>query len=277
VASRTVPGPKLASSSHVRTGKPQQQAAATPAAASPVAFAPEASRKRSADRKAMEGTKKVKPNSSPSSTAEDEAAAGTAPVPMLARLLDRHGLLHEEGGAGHVAGLGSSTDGHDTPAESSSVPPAEIPLIRSLWKSKSGFKNVTYNGTERAAKRPWQARDETGKSLGMFKTAEEAAAAYSRSLGRDLADRLSRAVEREQMPMTAEEALRAAANEGLVLVKNSRPSSSPYKNVYRVGNGPRCYLARWQPGPSEGSRESLGCYATPEEAALALARYLVLR
>ena len=35
-----------------------------------------------------------------------------------------------------------------------------IPLVRSIWHSKSGYKSVTFNSNHRAAKKPWQAKDD---------------------------------------------------------------------------------------------------------------------
>ena len=54
------------------------------------------------------------------------------------------------------------------------------PLVRSIWRSKSGFKCVTHNASQRAAKKPWQAKNDDGKSLGQYATPEEAALAYSK-------------------------------------------------------------------------------------------------
>ena len=71
-------------------------------------------------------------------------------------------------------------------------------------------------------------------------------------------------MERELKPMTSEEALQAAAREGLVLRRTMKVgTSSPYVGVYLVGQGtaPRPWIAK-----------KLGCFPTAEEAALELAR-----
>ena len=52
------------------------------------------------------------------------------------------------------------------------------------------------------------------------------------------------AVEQERAPMTSEEALRAAEREGLTLMRTQSNASTPYVGVYKMGDGPRCYLAK---------------------------------
>ena len=158
-----------------------------------------------------------------------------------------------------------------------------VPLVRSIWNSKSGFKNVHFNCSERAAKRPWQAKDDWGKSLGMYAEPEEAAAAYSRWLGHGLAGDLAAAVDHEaaRAVMSREAALEAARVEGLTLAPAIRAGSTPFRGVYKVGNGPRCFLARMYTNRGEGQNaegarptrgDNVGCFHSAEEAALALAR-----
>ena len=150
----------------------------------------------------------------------------------------------------------------------------EVPLVRSTWNSKSGYKNVTFNGSWRAAKRPWQARTDDGKSLGTYTSPEEAAAAYSRHLGLDVAGQLAAIIQQQEneTSMTSEEALRTAASEGLTLLpaKREGKGSTPYRGVYRLGDGPRSFLGRLH---TDGKKYSLGCFFTAEEAALELARF----
>eukprot|EP00966_Prymnesium_polylepis_P014604 337132-Prymnesium_polylepis.1 len=93
--------------------------------------------------------------------------------------------------------------------------PVEVPLIRS--SNTSGYRGVTYNPLQRARKRPFQANDKSGKSLGMYATAEAAAAAYSRNLGFAVAAELAAAVESQKPPLTSAEALQLAADEELHL------------------------------------------------------------
>jgi hypothetical protein len=157
-----------------------------------------------------------------------------------------------------------------------------VPLVRSIWNSKSGFKNVHFNCSERAAKRPWQAKDDWGKSLGMYARPEEAAAAYSRWLGHDVAARLAAAVDHEaaKRVMSRDEVLEAARREGLTLAPAIREGSTPFRGVYKMSNGPRCFLARMytnrRGANADGSKQkrggNVGCFHSAEEAALALAR-----
>ena len=51
-------------------------------------------------------------------------------------------------------------------------------LVPSPMSAISGYKNVRYNPQHRARKKPWQATDDKGKSLGMFVTAREAAESH---------------------------------------------------------------------------------------------------
>ena len=148
------------------------------------------------------------------------------------------------------------------------------PLVRSLCNSKSGYKNVAYNSSRRLAK-PWQAREDDGKSLGMYATAEEAAMAYSKHIGFEAALMLAKVSGPESdlmtSEMTGEEALQAAAREGLTLMPAKVQTSSPYFGVYRISTGPRSYLAKAY--DDTGQRINLGCFRTAEEAALERARF----
>ena len=139
-------------------------------------------------------------------------------------------------------------------------------------------EQVTFNGSKKATKKPWQATSDEQRSLGMYETPKEAAAAYSRWLGRDVAASLAAAVEREAAPMSSEEALRLAEREGLTLEarKPSRTgggaagrSANPYRGVFVMGTGPRRFLARFKQG---GQTFTVGCYQNAELAALEIAR-----
>ena len=70
--------------------------------------------------------------------------------------------------------------------------------------------------------------------------------------------------------MTSEEALRAAEREGLTLMRTQSNASTPYVGVYKMGDGPRCYLAKVQ---RAGKRAALGSFEVVEEAALEVARF----
>lgn len=148
-----------------------------------------------------------------------------------------------------------------------------VPLVHSIWHSKSGFKNVTYNGQPRAAKKPWQAMDDYGNSLGMFASAEEAAAAYSNSLGLQVAEELAATVQQVRKPMSNADALRTAKREKLKLRPSKEGCSTPFRGVFRCrasGSAPRNFIAK---AHHKGKRFSLGCFSCAEEAALELARF----
>ena len=179
--------------------------------------------------------------------------------PQLRRLEARVVADSSPGGAAASAAPSGATPSRDG-----------CPLVRSLWHSKSGYKNVSHNRTQRAAKKPWQARNDDGTSLGMYATPEEAALAYSKALGHDVATRLAMAVGQERARMTSEEALRAAEREGLTLKRTQSNASTPYVGVYKMGDGPRCYLAKVH---REGQRTSLGSFGVMEQAALEIARF----
>ena len=70
-------------------------------------------------------------------------------------------------------------------------------------------------------------------------------------------------------PMTAAEAHTAAAEEGLALVRAE--NSTGFKGVYRGG----AKSSAGKPFKAELRNKSLGYFATAEEAALAVARFLV--
>ena len=139
-----------------------------------------------------------------------------------------------------------------------------------LLKSESnstGYKGVSFNGSCKS--KPYLARVWRGGRqvhLGIYATPEEAALCYARSPDGQAAA----AVPPAPPPMTAEEAVRQAEAEGLTLLK-SEASSTGYKGV--TFSSSRCkskpYKLQVQRG---GKTVHLGCYATPEEAALCYAR-----
>ena len=114
-------------------------------------------------------------------------------------------------------------------------------------------------------------------SLGAFVTAEEAAFAVARLLGpagvaAALAADEAKAL--EPAPMTAAEALAVAAAEGLALLRAE--NATGYKHVSRkegrsAGSIRKPFIATlWHNGALKG----FGYFATAEEAALAIARFL---
>ena len=106
------------------------------------------------------------------------------------------------------------------------------------------------------------------ESLGRFATPEEAALAYARALGPDgskAAAAMADAAADAPAPMTAEEALAAAASEGLVLLRSD--VASGFRGVHRSSKG-KPFKPLWH----GGRQHFLGYFATAEEAALMRAR-----
>ena len=75
--------------------------------------------------------------------------------------------------------------------------------------------------------------------------------------------------------MTNDDALRAAADEGLTLPPAREGSSTRFRGVYKVGNGPRSFVAKVHDASKVTGRRrfSLGCFKCAEEAALEVARF----
>lgn len=197
---------------------------------------------------------------------------------MATLISSRHGGLgfmgKERDDHGNEETRGTEEDGCDPNDEPPDGEP--WPLVRSLLGSISGYMNVQYNSTPRAKKRPWQAKRKDGTSLGMFETAEQAAEAHSRWLGFKAAQLMARSVEAEIAARDEakrhepEDALETARREGLTLLRSDGgTSSTPYRNVYKIADGPRCYFAKLWYG---GKKHSLGCFFSAEAAALAVAR-----
>ena len=208
---------------------------------------------------------------------------GSAWPLRMAKTSARHGSLgfaSKSQGDGHgdeINGMvGGCREDNDEPPDGE-----PWPLVRSLLGSNSGYMNVRYNPLPRAKKQPYQAVREDGKSLGMFRTAEEAAEALSRWLGYKVAKEKARCVDIElaarqtRKRMTPDEALQIAQREGLTLLKSTRDEgrTTPYRGVYKLkGDHPRSFFAKfWY----NGKKHSLGCFFTAEEAALEVARGLV--
>ena len=122
--------------------------------------------------------------------------------------------------------------------------------------------------------KPFQAKLTHGRRteyLGMFATAEEAALAVARFLGPEGVAAALAPPEPAPVPqptMTAAEAHAAAAAEGLVLLRAD--NAAGFKFVYpKSGNNP------FKAHPYHcGRQHDLGSFATAEEAALAVARFL---
>lgn len=142
-----------------------------------------------------------------------------------------------------------------------------LTLVRSY--GSTGYKGVTFNGSTAHMKRPFTAQvARAGKTvnLGSFPTAEEAALCYARTPeGRAAA---ARAKPPPSPPLTAEEALRQAEEEGLTLWR-SENNVTGYWCVTPSGTIKTPYEAQLA---LYGKKVRLGCFVTAEEAALCIAR-----
>jgi len=139
-----------------------------------------------------------------------------------------------------------------------------LTLLRAESNS-SGYKCVSWH--KRREAKPYRAevrRGGTNVSLASYATPEEAALCYARSPE----GRAAAAAPPEPPPLTAEEALRQAETEGLTLLK-SEGSSTGYKGVSFHSGKTKPYQARVI---RDGKEVSIGNSATPEEAALSIAR-----
>ena len=140
--------------------------------------------------------------------------------------------------------------------------------------NKAGFKGVSFNG--RAQLKPFFARVKRGGKkvhLGTFATAEAAALCYARDIVTNGAPTLTgvAATAAAPMPLTAEEALRQAEDEGLTL--QPRDGKAAFKGVsFHTGSKSRPYVARVKRG---GKSVHLGYFATAQEAALCYTRDIV--
>ena len=149
-------------------------------------------------------------------------------------------------------------------AEGLSLLPSENP---------TGFKGVS---RQLGCVKPFRAsayHNGRSKSLGAFATAEEAALAVARSLGPEGVVTNAAAAAAAALapaPMTAAEAHAAAEEEGLTLVRAENPAGFKF-----VSRDSRCVSKPFKASLKHGGRDNhLGIFATAEEAALAIARFL---
>jgi len=135
--------------------------------------------------------------------------------------------------------------------------------------SSTGYKGVSFKGIRMS--KPYQAEMKRGGKnvyLGIFATAEEAALCYARPPEAQAAA-AAPPKPPPMTPLTPEEAVRQAEVEGLTLLRSER-SNSGYTGVsFNVSCKNKPYTAQVRRG---GTQVTLGCYATPEEAALCYAR-----
>ena len=160
-----------------------------------------------------------------------------------------------------------------TAAEAHAAAAEEGLTLLRAEKNATGFK---YVGRNNSARKPFMAqayRKDHLMQIGHFATAEEASLAVARFLGPEgvvasLAADAAKAL--EPAPMTAAEAHAAAAAEGLTLLRAENPTG--FKNVSRDD---RYSSKPFQANVWHGGRSNhLGLFATAEEAALAVARFL---
>ena len=180
--------------------------------------------------------------------AAEEAAATITMLP-----------LHDAVAADEALRVAQS-DGHSAAAEEAlRIAQAEgLTLLRA--DTFSGYRGVVQS---RSATKSWKAQVWRGGkevALGTFYTKEEAALCVARS-PEAMADRARK-------PMTAEDAERQAAGEGLTLARSDGQSGYRGVKLYaRCKNKP--YMAKLH---RQGKLLHLGYFATPEEAALHVAR-----
>ena len=106
----------------------------------------------------------------------------------------------------------------------------------------------------------------------MFPTVEEAALAYARHLGKEQSAQEAAKAAEEAAAMTAEEVQAAADKEGLELVR-SDDNKTGFRNVTLNTQNKRRPFDAMISLDGRG-KQFLGCFVTPEEAALVLARRL---
>ena len=145
-----------------------------------------------------------------------------------------------------------------------------LPLLRSA--NLTGFKGVGLN--VRMSKNPFVvSKAGVAKAyLGYFRTAEEAALAYSRYIGKAALLEMLAAEQAAHIALTEEQVRCAAADEGLELVTDPHNKFGFRGVQYNVNGGDRPYYARASHG--EKQNQYLGWFTTKHEAALAYARHL---
>ena len=146
-----------------------------------------------------------------------------------------------------------------------------LALVRA--DNAAGFKGVYHNPNQgpKSVRKPFKAEIMCGgrkKRFGYFATAEEAALAVARFLG---PEGVAAALAPPEPTMTAAEAHAAAAEEGLTLLCAENPTGFKHVHMANGGAGSKPFQAR----PRNDERDNhMGTFATAEEAALAVARFL---
>ena len=141
-----------------------------------------------------------------------------------------------------------------------------LPFVRS--DNSSGFKGVALATCNKSKPFVVLKAGSERQYLGYFLTAEEAALAYSRHIGKAAALAMQEEASKEDYClMSAAEVEQAAAQEGLWLLED-QTSSTGYHGVAFLSDCPR------RPYAARSQREWLGYFTTKQEAALAYARHL---
>ena len=187
---------------------------------------------------------------------------------------------NEQGIRRSLLGIRRSTESPLPPEEVRRLAESEgLPLI--VAPTHTGFKGVSMVSSNGKNKTPLFALKINKKHAGSFPTAEQAALAYSRHIGREAAVVEAAAAQEamarraavqtpEGRDLTVAEAEAAAAAEGLTL-KRSECSASGFKDVAKAAHGGRFYY-KAPPGSIRGWR--LGTHGTPQAMALAIARQM---
>ena len=186
----------------------------------------------------------------------------------------------EQGIRRSLLGIRRSTEPPLPPEEVRRLAESEgLPLI--VAPTHTGFKGVSMVSSNGKNKTPLFALKINKKHAGSFPTAEQAALAYSRHIGREAAVVEAAAAQEamamraavqtpEGRDMTVAEVDAVAAAEGLTL-KRSECSASGFKDVAKAAHGGRFYY-KAPPGSIRGWR--LGTHGTPQAMALAIARQM---
>ena len=177
---------------------------------------------------------------------------------------------------GEQLGIRRSTESPLPPEEVRRLAESEgLPLI--VAPTHTGFKGVSMVSSNGKNKTPLFALKINKKHAGSFPTAEQAALAYSRHIGREAAVVEAAAAQEtmarraavqtpEGRDLTVAEVDAVAAAEGLTL-KRSGCSASGFKDVAKAAHGGRFY---YKAPHIRGWR--LGTHGTPQAMALAIAR-----
>ena len=196
--------------------------------------------------------------------AETEVEAGAAEAEVEAE-------TEAEVGTAAEAGVVKAAPAHLASEEALRQAQAEGLTLR-VGKNSTGYFGVCHEPTKSLPYRAQLKCEGKKVTLGNFATAEEAALCVARSPQGQRAAKAAEVAAAVPPPLTSEEAVRQAQEEGLPLLKAfpNRPSTTGYYGVQiDVRSQIRPYAAQvWRDGKSQ----TLNRFATAEEAALCVAR-----